>query len=369
MLYVTHHLIRYSGGAHEYFRERSDRFFVLSVTPTFMREPCRLDEFRSGRLHVSRVMRLHIGMPMPIQYALFLAYYLWTAAIAVSRGTLIVNYHPLFCVGHAWLVRLRRHRVVFWVFDYFDRHDGWYWAYNRIADRYVRTVHDVRFLSPTMEAKYAARFSPWKSGVRRSVVELGILPMEVGRGIERGRLGFVGNLKAGQGLEPAIKALAKDGSLSLDVIGHGVIRGDLEKLASRLGVSQRVRWLGPITDEQEIARIAAGWEAGLATYENGDYLECADPGKVKLYWQCDRPVIMTRVSHIAGKAEKAGAAVIIECVPGAISAAIRRIRSNPKYFESGVRAMREEYEISRHFDRAFGFYSADAVPAVRKTGT
>jgi GT2 family glycosyltransferase len=169
-----------------------------------------------------------------------------------------------------------------------------------------------------------------------------------------------------------MRAMSKDRSLKLDLIGDGVSADSLRQLAVMLGVNERVTWHGAITDDAVTARLAERWEAGVATYESGGYLECADPGKVKLYWQCGVPVIMTRVSHIADKAEKAGAAAVIPYDVDALLGALRDIRTRGDVYALGVKKMRDAYESSAYLDRALGQYAlskAAPFPTVEKNDT
>jgi glycosyltransferase involved in cell wall biosynthesis len=61
-------------------------------------------------------------------------------------------------------------------------------------------------------------------------------------------LGFVGRLVPEKGVDVLLEALAKlaPGSVKLTVVGGGPEEGRLRTLASCLGVSHHVRWLGPM---------------------------------------------------------------------------------------------------------------------------
>ncbi|MDQ3673944.1 MAG: glycosyltransferase [Gemmatimonadota bacterium] len=65
------------------------------------------------------------------------------------------------------------------------------------------------------------------------------------------RLLFVGRLNAQKGIEHLLRALAElNTHAELDVVGEGPNREALERLAGELGVSNRVRWLGQLSQPQ-----------------------------------------------------------------------------------------------------------------------
>jgi glycosyltransferase involved in cell wall biosynthesis len=64
---------------------------------------------------------------------------------------------------------------------------------------------------------------------------------------ERDRLLFIGRLNQQKGIAMLLRALGQTQSRAmLDVVGDGEDRGDLAELTHRLGISDRVRWHGPM---------------------------------------------------------------------------------------------------------------------------
>lgn len=356
-LFVTHHLIRYSGGAHEYFRAHSDRFFVYSITPTFLAQPSTFEEYRGGELVSRHEYHWYMGRNVLLQYVFFYLYWLHLAWMRVPKGAFVLTFHPLFSVGSGIMRRLKGWRTAYWVLDYFDSHTGLYAVYNRMADYYVRRLPDAFFVSPVMLDLYRKRLGPWPQGKRREAVELGIVAKAYVRNPQPGILGFIGNLKEGQGVELALEALARDQSLSLEIIGGGLTEARLRQEAVRLGVEGRVRWHGVITDDDSIAAIASRWMVGLSTYQFGEYLACADPGKIKLYWQYGLPVIMTDVTHIAEPAARMRAAAVIRYDADELLEAVEDIRRDGAAFAAGVEAMRRKYEINAYYDGIYAPYA------------
>jgi len=68
---------------------------------------------------------------------------------------------------------------------------------------------------------------------------------------EPGRLLFVGRLNRQKGIALLIEALARvDAAASLDIVGEGEDKQQLERLAVSLGVAPRVQWLGALAQPQ-----------------------------------------------------------------------------------------------------------------------
>ena len=68
---------------------------------------------------------------------------------------------------------------------------------------------------------------------------------------------YVGRLSWEKGVDRLLDAIAKVPELSLDVVGDGPLRGDLERRAAALGLSGRVRFLGWMDDTTPVLAAAA----------------------------------------------------------------------------------------------------------------
>jgi glycosyltransferase involved in cell wall biosynthesis len=79
-----------------------------------------------------------------------------------------------------------------------------------------------------------------------------------GRSRDGQRLLFVGRLMPQKGLDHLLHALAAmKTQASLDIVGEGPSRGALETLSRELGIAQRVRWHGQLT-QSELPRLYQG---------------------------------------------------------------------------------------------------------------
>lgn len=68
---------------------------------------------------------------------------------------------------------------------------------------------------------------------------------------------YVGRLSWEKGVDRLLDAIAKVPELSLDVVGDGPLRGDLERRAAALGLDGRVRFLGWMDDTAPVLAAAA----------------------------------------------------------------------------------------------------------------
>ncbi len=92
----------------------------------------------------------------------------------------------------------------------------------------------------------AASRAPWAAG-RMRVVANGVDTLRFAPSPPPAgplRLAIVGRLEPRKGLDVAIECVARVGGIHLDIVGTGELRGDLERLAQRLGAAGRIRFLG-----------------------------------------------------------------------------------------------------------------------------
>ena len=69
---------------------------------------------------------------------------------------------------------------------------------------------------------------------------------------------FVGRLVYYKGIDVLLDALSRTRRLSLVVVGDGPLRDSLKKRAAGLGITDRVRWLGTVGDDDVVAALSAG---------------------------------------------------------------------------------------------------------------
>jgi glycosyltransferase involved in cell wall biosynthesis len=148
---------------------------------------------------------------------------------------------------------------------------------------------------------------------------------------------FLGRLHEKKGVDIALRALAELPDCYLWIAGEGELRGALEKLAARLGVTPRVRFLGWRTDRGALLR-AADLLLAPSRYEPfGTIMVEA--------WQTGTPLIAASAAGPAAyiEPEKNGLLTPIDDAP-ALALAIRRVLADPRLAETLVAGGRATFE-------------------------
>jgi glycosyltransferase involved in cell wall biosynthesis len=190
--------------------------------------------------------------------------------------------------------------------DAFQRHRGGLriGALRRIRNlalrRAARVLCPSRYLS---ELAVAWGVAPERVTVLENATpELGVLPS---RQEARARLGldgpvlaFAGRLGPAKALDVALRALACVDGVNLVLAGDGGERASLERLAGELGLSDRVRFAGPLP-RQDVLALYRGADAALlsSAWENF-------PHSVVEALAVGTPVISTAVGGVAEVVEE-----------------------------------------------------------------
>lgn len=149
---------------------------------------------------------------------------------------------------------------------------------------------------------------------------------------DRSWIMYAGGVGDVQALEHAVRAIALLGDradIALAVVGDGVARPGLEDLARRLGVTDRVRFLGPRPMAQMPGLMAAS-VAQLVSLRDLDLFRGTIPSKVQASMACAAPVLCAVAGDAAALVERVrcGVAVAPEN-PQALAAAMRGLVDLP----------------------------------------
>jgi len=352
VLITTHDGIRATGNVAEYFREKAVRLSVLSYAPAHRPAACALETCANGTMIGEKRWGWYRGRSVRLGLLFYYLCFLQTALCRLPAGSTIIHSHPVFCFGHSWLRRLRRHRTIFWIYDHFPDGRKGYLIYNFLTRFYARRLPDVLFLGEPLEAVY--RRGP-ETGRHLAVVTFGTRPGPRRRQPVPGLFGFAGGLRQGQGLEMVFRALQADRSRRLEIMGDGQARPELERSAAEAGVADRVKFLGHV-GEAAVPGVVDRWQIGLAPYEAGRDLS-SFPSKTIFYLQHGLPVIMTAVPAFSREVAEAGAGEVIGYDPDELLAAARRISGRYDDYAAGAARLAEEHDFRRKYDQAFGFLS------------
>ena len=173
-----------------------------------------------------------------------------------------------------------------------------------------------------------------------------------------------GNLLPNKRQALAIEALAEIEGAALLVAGGGPERRRLERLARRLGVAQRVRFLGPVAQDQMPALYRAADVTIHTSVREG----------LSNVWvesmACGTPVVATDADG-AGETISGVSGAVVDANPAQIAAAVRRMLSAPPGRAAVARSARDfdwslhALELERHLrglcGRRSGAYSSGAA--------
>ena len=144
----------------------------------------------------------------------------------------------------------------------------------------------------------------------------------------------------------AVKNLSqKYENLRLLVIGGGPDEGELKALVEKLGVTDKIVFLGRMPHENMLDKLSQS-AIGLALYtEDQPWTRFGDSMKAREYMACGLPVIITAVPSTADDVEKNKAGLVIDLEQRGLEEAIDFLFSSPKDYlkmrENAIQLARE----------------------------
>ncbi len=145
---------------------------------------------------------------------------------------------------------------------------------------------------------------------------------------DRPLVGFAGSLRPWHGLEAAVDALAELPTVFLAVAGEGEVRTGLEKRAQRLGVAERVLWVGQLP-HRLIPGFLAAVDAALLPYPALPGFAFS-PLKLYEYLAAGTPVVASDLGQIRTALEGGRWGGLVRAGdPAALAAGIRRVLDDP----------------------------------------
>jgi glycosyltransferase involved in cell wall biosynthesis len=178
----------------------------------------------------------------------------------------------------------------------------------------------------------------------------------------RTRFAFVGRLIDWKGVDMLLEAIAKcaeHSDVALDVYGEGAVRPELEELASRLGIDDRVTFHGFVAQDVLPDRLVTNDALILPSLR-----ECG--GAVVLEAMAlGKPVIATKWGGPEDYIDDSCGILIEprdrEYMVGALSEAMTRLAESPELCKrlgkNGLKKVREGYDWERKVDRMLELYT------------
>ncbi len=171
-------------------------------------------------------------------------------------------------------------------------------------------------------------------------------------------LGWVGRLSREKGLDVLLEALARTTGATLSVLGDGGERIALERLAQRLGVSERIRWHGMVP---EAATLYSAFDVFvLSSRTEGTPISLFEAMAAEV------PVVVTAVGGVPDVVGEAEARIVAPESPEALAAAITAALANPEESRARARAARSrlerQFSVEPWLDRYEALYRAVLSP-------
>jgi glycosyltransferase involved in cell wall biosynthesis len=147
---------------------------------------------------------------------------------------------------------------------------------------------------------------------------------------------FLGHLVRRQGVGTLIEALALLSSRGVDfkaeIAGQGPLAHELRATTTRLGLDDRVTFLGFLSDHRCVEAFVASGSIAVAPYDTSieSFTRFADPSKIRAYTAAGLPVIMTDVPANAYEVAAEGGGEVVAFTPEAIADAIERLLASPE---------------------------------------
>lgn len=167
---------------------------------------------------------------------------------------------------------------------------------------------------------------------------------------------YTGNIGSAQALEPCIRAmdLVSNDDAVLRLVGDGDEASRLEALTERLGLDDRVEFVG-LVDREEVPALINEADVGLGPLKPSDELEYAIPTKTYEYLACQVPVVVTGRGEVRRFVEETGGGLHAEAEPRAVADALDRLLENPdcrrEMGDTGYRHVVAEYDRGKIADR------------------
>lgn len=355
--YVTVIPFKDTGNIVEYFAKNSQEFYLYLFPPSYKNQPSQFSYFNKGNEIMTEKLWWYKGNNKILIHVFYYIYYIHILSKYRITNTYIIFYFPLYLLLNSFISFLTGNKFVFWIWDYFPVKSRVMNIYNTLVKHYNDSLQYVLYLSPNLKKIYTSSFvqSKEKEGIRE-VVSFGIKEVEIIGKVNSNTVGYIGNLRPGQGLEFILDAVKENPELYVEFVGDGPLRDELNRLVKEYRITKRVTFHGFVTNEQLLG-IVAKWEVAIAPYipTKDNPTMYTEPGKIKLYIELGLPVIMTKVSYIYKELVKYNAGVVIDFEYKSFAKALRTIQKNYSQYKLGVKKLKEDNQFEIYYRKKFRF--------------
>lgn len=256
-------------------------------------------------------------------------------------------------------------KVIYYVIDYIpDRFS------NPLINRFYMKLDYWAALHADATWNYApkmidARNNMWgKKFLHQYIVPNGIrirASVPANKDLHHIDLMYLGTIHRQQGIQLVIEALPliikKIPQIRFYIIGQGPYRKVLEALVREKKLEKQVRFLGYIEDPDKADQRLAQGHIGVASYTpDNSMVRNTEPGKIKRYFACGLPVIMTDTGPISELSKNAGCGTIISYNAAVLAREVIHLVSDKPRYETMRKhaiAFAKKYDWEHIFNRYF----------------
>jgi hypothetical protein len=341
------------GGIIEYFINNTQDFYLYLYPPSYNNQPSLLIYYKYGKVIKSEKIWIYKGGNKILIHLFYYLFYLYFLVKYKINHAYILFHFPIFLLFGSVIELTTSNKYVFWIWDYFPNPKGIMKAYNSFVFYYNSKLKYVIYLSPEIEKIYNLEKN---SNKFRQIVSLGIKNIRLIRKPTKNVIGYIGNLRPGQGLEFLLDIIKSNKNLKLQLIGDGPLKSELEESIKENHLGSRVDLFGFI-DNEHIINIVNKWKVAVAPYAPSldSPVHYADPSKIKLYIQYEMPVIMTRVSHFYKELVRYRAGIAIDLNSKSFVHALKTINGNYKEYSRGVIGLKKKHLYDSYYRNKFRF--------------
>ncbi|QGX94816.1 glycosyltransferase WbuB [Haloplanus rallus] len=235
-----------------------------------------------------------------------------------------------------------------WIVDIFDLWldnavDLGYAEQGTLAYRYVWTLEwlaitksdSVTVITETMAHAYVEKFEVSRD--KFTLVPFGVdseLFTPAPETSESTRILYVGNMGDAHALRPFIEAFQQlPAAYTLELVGDGKRRAELEAFTEQLGITDRVTFVGYVA-RAEVARRLQDSALSIVPLQQDFQLDYARPNKLLESMAVGTPYVASNIQEIRRVSEESGGGLAVANEPDAIANAIKELMSHPSRREA-----------------------------------
>jgi len=168
---------------------------------------------------------------------------------------------------------------------------------------------------------------------------------------------YQGSIQENRGIEPAIDAVELLDGVVLVIVGYGYYRNSLEDMVKKRGLADRVRFFGPIPND-ELLHWTASADVGLCNIVNASLSYYTTlPNKLFEYMMSEVPILGSDSPGIGVVVDETGTGEIVDPVdPQSLATATEKILADPEPYRAACRVASERYNWEVESRALLGVY-------------